>query len=41
MRLVRATLCAAPYRRVGTAVLLDGAPPGVLDRSAPLGDAGD
>jgi len=41
MPLVSATVYAALYRRVGTAVLLDRAPPSILDRGAPLDDAGD
>jgi hypothetical protein len=34
-------LYAAPYRRVSTEVLLDRAPPSILDRGAPLDDACD
>lgn len=39
LRLVRATIYAATYRRVSTEVLLDPAPPSILDRGAPMDDA--
>jgi hypothetical protein len=39
--MVRAIVYAAPYRRVGTALLLGRAPTSVLDRGAPVDDAGD
>jgi hypothetical protein len=38
---VRPTVFAAVYRRVGTALLLDRAPPSVLDRRTVLDDASD
>jgi hypothetical protein len=41
MRLVRATIYPATHRRDATEILLDRAPPGILDRSAPLDDAFD
>jgi hypothetical protein len=41
LRLVRTTIYAAPYRRVSAAVLLDRAPPSILDCGAALDDAGD
>jgi hypothetical protein len=41
VRLVRASVYAATHRWVSTEVLLDRAPPSILDRGAPMDDACD
>jgi hypothetical protein len=41
MHLVRPAVYATPYRRVSAEVLLDRAPPRILDRGAPLDNTRD